>query len=301
MTSAIHLKHPSSSHPPLCRSERANRLALGELYAWTVALVGVAFWGNVMRNAGYNGATSLITFAQAVFAQGAFIVAAWIMVAIWSGAVAPGGAASRPQVTVGLAIGLLCIIPSRQTTIAALLVVGVILAIPQGTRRGRQVAALLFCIAAEMIWTSVYLLPLHHAVATLDARAVQAVLSLAGQNVSVHGNVVINGPAQFSIEVLAFCTSSYQLASVGLAFVVTTLYCGRLPRLADLPWFVAAVFTSVALTELRLSLMVLGEANYVWIHDGDGGTVYILFAMGSAALFPLLAAHRSRPMLQNVG
>ena len=294
------LAHPPSSRTSFRPAASTNPISLGELHVWTILLAGVAYWGNIARNSGYDVSISPTSLTDAFFGRGAFTIAAWAMVVVWVRAAAPRGSASRQQIATAMAIGLLCMIPTRQTTIAALLVLGVVLAMPSGTRRGRQVAALLICLAIEMVWTSIYLLPLHDAVATLDVRAVQALLSLAGQTVSVHGNVVVNESAQFSIEVLAYCASSSPLASVGMAFVVTTLYCGRLPCRADLPWLAGALFASIALTELRLSLMTLGESNYLSIHDGDGGTVYTFFALGLAVLFPLVAAYRTPAAIERI-
>jgi hypothetical protein len=300
MPNSRYMAHPPGSKTFFRPGVLTNPISLSELHVWTVLLAGVAYWGNIARNSGYDVSLSLTAVTQAVFARGAFTIAAWVMVVVWVKAVAPRGNASRRQIATAMAIGVLCMIPTRQTTIAALLMLGVVLARPSGTRHGRQVAALLICLAIEMVWTSIYLLPLHDAVATFDARAVQAVLSLAGQTVSVHGNVVINDPAQFSIEVLAYCASSSPLASVGLAFVVTSLYCGRLPGLADLPWLAGSLLASVALTELRLSLMVLSEPNYLRIHDGDGGTVYTFLALGLAMLFPLVAAYRAPATIERI-
>jgi hypothetical protein len=78
-----------------------------------------------------------------------------------------------------------------------------------------------------------------------------------------------------------------------MAFMVVMAYAHHVPRLADLPWLVAALLASVALTELRLSLMALGDANYLWIHDGEGGTLYALSATALAVLFPVLAMRQS--------
>jgi hypothetical protein len=39
--------------------------------------------------------------------------------------------------------------------------------------------------------------------------------------------------------------------------------------------------------------MALGDANYLWIHDGEGGTLYALSATALAVLFPVLAMRQS--------
>jgi len=214
---------------------------------------------------------------------------AWAMLVMWAGKAAPAGRATPRQVAGGAVIGLVCLLPAAQATIVVLLALGVLFARPADTGAGRTVAALLVCLAADMIWTSAYALPLHGLAGRLDARAVAALLGLLGQTLAVHGNVIENIPARFGVEVLAFCASSFPLARVVLAFLVTMLYCGRKPRAADLPWLAASLLASVALTELRLCLMALGEPNYVWLHDGGGYTVYALVAVAFAVLFPVLA------------
>jgi hypothetical protein len=260
-----------------------------------LALAGVSFWGSTVRSALHDAPVSLIAVAETVFASGAFNFVAWAMVAAWAGGVAPAGTATRRQIAAAAAIGLICLLPTGQATIVALLALGVMLAIPAGTRTGRRVAALLICLAAEMAWSSTYALPLHGAVAALDSQAVGAVLGLLGQTVAVHGNVLENASARFGIEVVAFCSSSFPLVRVVLAFLVTLLYCGRPPRAADLPWLAASWVASIALTELRLCLMAWSEPNYVWLHDGGGVTVYALAAVALAVLFPLLAFVRGGP------
>ena len=127
-------------------------LALGELQVWSLVLVGVAYWGNVVRTYPHEGAISLAAIARSIVADGAFNFAAWAMIAGVAGTIAPRGVASSRQIALTTAIALMCVVPTRQATIAALLTLGLILALPAGTRQGRQVAILLFGLAAEMVW-----------------------------------------------------------------------------------------------------------------------------------------------------
>jgi hypothetical protein len=55
---------------------------------------------------------------------------------------------------------------------------------------------------------------LHAGVAKLDAQAVVAQLSLAGQSALAHGNVVDNVSTQHSIEVLGFCASMSRITEI---------------------------------------------------------------------------------------
>jgi hypothetical protein len=282
------------------RGNTGSHLTVSELRSWTLLVVAVSFWSNIVRAYPHGGSFGLDTIAQSLMNEGGFNVAAWALIAAWSGGAVRREAASRRQIVATLAIGVVCLVPSRQATICALVALGAMFPLSRETPYGRQIAVLLFGLAAGMTWTSTYLFPLHAAVANLDVRVIKAVLDLAGQTASAQGNTVGEVQEGFGIEVLAFCASSFPLASVGLAFVVTTVYCGRLPRVADVPWLGAACLASVALTEVRLSLMAIGQSSYAWFHDGYGVTMYTLAALALAVLFPLLAVRQPRPRVEPV-
>jgi hypothetical protein len=231
----------------------------------------------------------LIWMLNSVLGNGAFNIAAWVIIAVRVRGIAPTGMASRKQIALAMAIALMCVVPRTQATVGPLLALGIVLARSTGTRDGQHAAILLLGIAAELIWGASYSVPLHAGVAKLDAQAVVTLLSLAGQSALAHGNVVDNVSTQHSIEVLGFCSSTFPLAQLGLAYLVTKIYCGRLPGRGDLPWFAAALLTSIVLTELRLSLLALSGTSYSWWHDGEGATVYILAVTAVSVLFPLLA------------
>ena len=270
-------------------------LSAAELQRWTLLVVALAYWANVVRTTGEADATGLALLVDSVLARGAFCLAAWMMVAglacRTSTAAAP---ASRRHFIIAVAVCLLCAIPVRQSAIAAIVVLALMSARSMDRLGGRRMAALLFGLAAEMVWTSTYLLPLHDAVATLDAVVVRALLGLGGIGAVAHGNIVDNTGANFGIEILAPCSSSFPLAGIGLAFLVTTIYQGRLPCRRDLSWLAGGLLASIALTEIRLTWMATREADYFWLHDGGGVTLYTLAAVSLAALFPLLASRTPR-------
>jgi hypothetical protein len=288
--------HPTS-YPPqrlagrfLGFAETARSLPLSKLYAWALLFIGVSYWGNVLRTFPHGEDGHFLWMLNSVLGNGAFNTAAWVIIAVRAKRIAPTGMASRKQIALAVAIALMCVVPRTQATVGPLLALGIVLARSSGTRHGQHIAILLLGIAAELIWGSFYMLPLHASVAKLDAQAVVALLSLAGQSVLAHGNVVDNVSAQHSIEILGFCASTFPLAQLGLAYLVTNVYCGRLPGRGDVPWFAAALLTSIALTELRLSLLAWSGTSYNWWHDGEGAAVYILAVTAVSVLFPLLAA-----------
>lgn len=274
----------------------AKAVTSSELGTWTLLIVAIAYWGNVLRMGGPDDATGLAFAFDAIIKHGAFCAAAWAMIAAAGHSALPSGHATRTQIALALVICLLSAIPTRQTTMIALVATACLLVRPAKTHAARASCALLLGLAAEMAWTSTYLMPLHDAVATLDAFAVQFLLRLAGIGVVAHGNIVEHANAAFSIEILSFCASSYPLANVGLAFMVTTIYQGRLPLRRDLSWAAASLVASVALTECRLAWMATGDADYRWLHDGGGVTLYALAAVALAAVFPLLATLQPRKL-----
>ena len=270
-------------------------MSMVELRVWTLLVAGLAYWGNEVRAAGHSGATGLGYVLEGVFQNGAFAAAAWVLTALWATRASPARHASGRQVAASVALGLFAVLPSRQAAILVLLVLGLQMLGPAGTRTGRKVAVLLLALALDGAWTSPYVLPLHAAVADLDARAVQGLLHLLGIGAAGYGNLVGSADSSGGIEILALCASSYPFGGVCLAYAVTTLYLERFPQRRDLPWLAASLAASVLLTELRLSWMVWREADYTWLHDGGGVTLYTLVATILAVLFPLLAAHEARP------
>jgi hypothetical protein len=132
------------------------------------------------------------------------------------------------------------------------------------------------------------------AVGRLDAHAVAAIYNAFGHAVSAHGNIIENTPEQFRIIVVGPCSSSYVLASIVLAFVVTSLFRRRDLQKSAVAWLCAAYLASIALTELRLILTVNSEANYEWWHDGPGFPIYSLAVTASVAFFAVMAT-RGRP------
>jgi hypothetical protein len=286
---------PSSSgytaHKLAGLAKAVPSLPLGKLCGWALLLIGISYWGNVLRASSHGATANAGWLLNSVLYNGAFNIAAWVLIAVRAGKiVAPTVIATRLQIAFLMAIALVCVVPKTQATVGPLLILAVMLARSSRTRDGHVVAILLFGIAVELIGGAFYMLSLHLIVAKLDAQVVVALLSFAGQNVQAYGNVVDNVSAQHGIEVLAPCASSFPLAQLGLAYLVTKIYFGHLPGRGDLPWFAAAVVASVVLTELRLSLLALSGPSYVWWHDGDGTTVYIFSQLAISVLFPILAA-----------
>ena len=269
-------------------------ISVAELRVWTLLVAGLAYWGNVVRTARQAGPIGLDSVAEAVIRNGAFCAAAWVLIAAQAGGAGAAEPAGGRRIAAAVAVCLLGVAPSRQTAILLLFLLGVQLAWPAGTRPARKIAALLFAVGFDMAWTSPYALPLHAAVANLDAQVVPALLRGVGLAAGARGNLVDNASSGFGIEVLARCASSYPLGGICLAFVVTSVHLRRFPRWRDAPWLAASLIASAVLTEIRLAWMTMGKADYLWLHEGGGVTLYTFAAVGFAVLFPLLAV-RSAP------
>jgi exosortase/archaeosortase family protein len=276
----------ASTHPP------EHTVGVRELAIWCVILAAIAYWGEVVAESFDPSLPVPVAIAQSVFVGGAFGVAAWAMVLFRCNRLVADRPAQKTLVVAALGVGLLCAVPVRPTTALALACLGGWLLIATTpTHNGRQAGLLL--LALSLSWASTCLAPIHVMVGHLDAHALAWVSSLAGIPVTLDGNVATSG--DFSIEILAGCTSSSQIPDVILAFVVVALYRRGALLWADLPFLLGAMVVSVVLNEIRLSFMVRGEAAYLWWHDGTGSTVYGLAALASAVAFPLLATLRSEP------
>jgi hypothetical protein len=66
----------------------------------------------------------------------------------------------------------------------------------------------------ELMWRSVYLLPFHAVIVTIDARFCDAILSLLGQSMQVHANQIENSRTGFTIEVLAPCAHTVRIPAI---------------------------------------------------------------------------------------
>jgi hypothetical protein len=261
-------------------------------YGWALLLTGISYWTNAARTAPHGGTAGLDAVLQGIIQNGAFGMAAWMLIALWALRSTPVERISAGGIVLAVIVGLISLIPSRQATIVMLAILGVDRWHSTRTDTDQKIGILLIALAIDMIWVSPYLLPLHAAVAFLDARLVQGLLIITGNFAVSHFNIVDNATAGVSIQILARCASSYQFAGICLAFVVTELFLGRSPCREDLPWLGRSLLASVALTELRLTWMTSGDQTFTWLHDGGGVTLYTFVAAILALLFPALAMRR---------
>lgn len=269
-------------------------MSILELRAWNLLVVATAYWSNVARGGHYDGGSPVSSVAESLLQNGAFAVGAWLLIALWSRTASGSEPATTREITLALAICALSVLPSRMATVLALGALGVQFARSARTAHARNVAAVLFGLAVSAAWTCSFMMPLHTTVARLDAEVVRVLLRLVGTTVDVQGGLVHRPDTGFGIEVLAGCASSYPLANVSLAFIITTLYLANLSLRRDWAWFAASLAVSIVLSEARLAWMAADEADYFWLHAGSGATFYGLLAVGAALLFPVLAARMAQ-------
>ncbi len=267
-----------------------NRLGAGEARIWALVIVAVAYWANIVRGANTDGGLTLASVINCIVDNGAFDVFAWILIFARASTALGDEKASLRQIASIVVAGAVALVPARLASALALVVLGsTLLADPRLPVALRQVRLLLFALALETLWMSPLVAPLHVLVGGLDARAAAALLRAAGQTATYHANIVDNAGADFRIAVWPYCTSSFPLADVSLAFLAMVLYRGGTWRRSHLRWLALSFAASVLLTEVRLAFLAASAESYHWWHFGPGVTVYALAALGAAVAFPILA------------
>lgn len=234
------------------------------------------------------------TLLDDLFHLGAFNIAAWLMIFARARSILsphPGaGRVIMAALLAALAVSL--VLPSiLGAGVAMALLGGGILLQPDLSRSGRESGWLLCSLAACA--GSIYLNGFSLPVAAWDAQTAAWLSGFAGYHPNVLGPFA--GVGSFRIIILTGCSSIAPLASVLLAYLVVLLYLRITPGRADIPWLLASLIISIALTEIRLSLMLPSYAAWDWWHNGPGVTWYELTALASASLFPLLASRRRQP------
>jgi hypothetical protein len=273
-----------------------NRIILWEVRAWTLLVIGVMYWANVVRSSGGGDTLSLVSVTNSLISEGAFNVLAWIVIFenVW--ALTREGRASSRQIWQAVVISAICVVPSKQAAAAGMVASAAVLY--QQSKSDvfiRRIAMTLLALSCEIVWTSPYLDFFHSAVGRMDAHVVGTIHRALGHAMTVHGNIVENAANQFSIIVIAQCSSSYILAAMCLAFVVVALVRGREPRLSALGWLGAAYLASVALREVHLVLMASNRSNYEWWHNGPGYSIASLASTVLVGFFAVMATNEQSP------
>ncbi|HVY15404.1 MAG TPA: hypothetical protein VHB27_09255 [Rhodopila sp.] len=270
-------------------------IGLQETGLWSVVILAVAFWANILRGSAPDDLPGLAPMITRVLDNGAFDVFAWGLIFVRSSRMFAAGPASWARIATVFGIGVIALAPVRLAPGIGLAILGVSLLRDRAAQpAGRQAGLIMLGLALETLWESRFLSGLHILVARADAVIVGDLFRMIGIPAAVSGNVVENLDNGFSIVIWPYCASSMQLAGFVLAFLVMCLYLGRMPRRSDLRWLGLGVIGSIILTECRLVLLGLNESSYHWWHEGPGISIYTVAALGLAVLVPVLAT-RDRP------
>jgi hypothetical protein len=277
---------PPTTHP--AHADLSNRIGSREAGCWSVLIVAVAFWANIVRGTG--DLPGLDTMVTRVLDHGAFDVFAWTIVFARTARMFESRPATWLQISMAFLVGAIVLAPVRVAAGAALGALGVLLLTDRRTlKAGRDVGLVLLALAFETIWTSQLLDPLQVFVGRADAVICAILSGLLHTEAIAHANVVDNLTTNFSIAIYPACASSFPLAGVGLAFLVMCLYQDRSPRRHHVFWLGLSFIASILLTEIRLVLLATSRSSYHWWHDGPGVSIYALTALSLAVLFPILA------------
>jgi hypothetical protein len=267
-------------------------MTLGEARVWALLVIFISYWLNIVRPSSADDAMTVGSVIEKILDNGAFDLVAWALVLFrLIRARAPRPAHPRTILS-AFALGMIVLVPHRLAAAAAAGLFGASL-LRDGEARVRKSGLVLCGLAATNLWTSPLFAPVHVLVGHFDAHVCAALLRLLGQDATATANVVENATTQFGIMVWPYCSSSFPLGDVALAFVVT-LQILRAPwRNAFVPLLALSCVASVALTEMRLVLLAWDNAGYEWWHDGPGVSLYALAAVALAMAFPWIAARRA--------
>jgi exosortase/archaeosortase family protein len=130
---------------------------------------------------------------------------------------------------------------------------------------------------------------LHDAVATGDAWVTRHLLNLLGFGVTGSGTFILRPAADFGVDVIWGCSTSYVAAPVGAAFVIVVLALRRGWRRSDAGWLAGLLLATFGVNLLRLALTSVSSELHRFWHDGDGTAAFAVGYMLLVAAFSLLA------------
>jgi hypothetical protein len=268
----------------------ADAIGIREVGFWSVLIVAIAFWANIVRGTGPAELPGVDSMAAGVLENGAFDVFAWILVFARAARMFEAGPASWRRISATFLVGVIALAPVRLAAgVAFVILGGSLLWDRRALAAGRQVGLVLLALAFETVWTSRFLAQPHLLAGQGDAKITAFLLGLLHTEAASHANIVDNLSANFSISVWPYCASSFPLAGVGLAFLVMLLYLDQAPRRRHLVWLGMSFIGSFLLTEVRLVLLATSQASYFWWHNGPGVSIYAVAALALAVVFPILA------------
>lgn len=164
------------------------------------------------------------------------------------------------------------------------------------TRGDAKVAAaitILLALTMNGLWGpkffDVFSLPLLR----LDAAAVGWSLSLISPNVT-WSDTIITAPGQ-TIGLYGPCSAFHNLSLALLCWVTITKLMRTHWQRSDIATAIVVSLAVIVLNSLRLGMMTLGRADYLFWHEGLGGTIFAWSTLAAIGAVSLWGAMRTVP------
>lgn len=158
----------------------------------------------------------------------------------------------------------------------------------------RIFAAALFAFAAQYLLLSGPFMWLHDASALGDAWITRHVMNLAGFGVVGAGTFIMRPAADFGVNVIWGCTTSYAAASVAAGFVILVLARRRDWRRADFGWLAGLLLATFLVNLVRLVVTSISREDHQFWHDGAGTAVFAVGYLALVYAFAVLATRQQR-------
>jgi len=133
---------------------------------------------------------------------------------------------------------------------------------------------------------------LHDASALGDAWLTRHVMNLAGFGVVGAGTFIMRPAADFGVNVVWGCTTSYTAAAVAPGFVIVVLALRRGWRRSDFGWLAGLLLATFGVNLVRLVLTSISREEHRFWHDGAGSAAFAVGYMVLVGVFAAMAARR---------
>ena len=135
---------------------------------------------------------------------------------------------------------------------------------------------------------------LHDASALGDAWLTRHVMNLAGFGVIGAGTFIMRPAADFGVNVVWGCSSSYAAAAVAPGFVIVVLALRLGWRRTDIGWLALLLLATFGVNLVRLVLTSISRDEHRFWHDGAGSAVFAVGYMVLVGAFAAMATRKQR-------
>lgn len=152
----------------------------------------------------------------------------------------------------------------------------------------------LFAFIAQYLMLAGPFIWLHDASALGDAWLTRHVMNLAGFGVVGAGTFIMSPAADFGVNVVWGCTTSYAAAAVAPGFVIVVLALRRGWRRSDFGWLAGLLLATFGVNLVRLVLTSISREEHQFWHDGAGSAVFAVGYMVLVGAFAAMATRKQR-------